>query len=135
MSEVGKKFSATRNSSMNVQATIEELAGVATYGNRKSVLDRAACAVDLPYRTMKGAWYGEFRDQHPVVRLIKLTLENFKLKQQLAALKSAYEGERERQRGKLANELETTRAIAGIDHPAVVAAEIVLGKASSAEDQ
>lgn len=46
----------------------------------------------------------------------------------LNGLKSAWAAERERQMRRLQHELEITRTTAGTDHPAVVAAEAVVGK-------
>lgn len=75
MSEVRKQLSA--------REAIERIAGVEPYDNAKSKIARAARKTGLKERTVKGAWHGEFPDDHAVVRLLDTLADNCELRQKI----------------------------------------------------
>ncbi|GGC70537.1 hypothetical protein GCM10010994_31350 [Chelatococcus reniformis] len=87
-------------------------------GDVAPAMRRLAIRYRLPYGTI---WALRYRKPKSIVTDIYF------------ALAAAYEAERARQRHALREDLDVTKEIAGPDHPAVRAAEALVGKADPAD--
>lgn len=65
---------------VSVRQAIERIAGTRQRDNSKAIWGRAAKLTGLSERVIRGAWYGEYADDHAIMRLICSLADNIELR-------------------------------------------------------